>query len=208
MSALTTLRAIAVAVAATAGAASVVALAIAAAPAPREAAGAFPDLLVALAAVALAGCAGWAWLSVVAVLVEAATGRVGRVRGVPAVLRRAVLVLCGLTVLAALASPATAVEPRPDDGATIAGLPYPDRAAGADAPAPPAPPAPVPPARTHTVVTGDSLWSIARARRPAASDAVLARDVARLYALNRAAIGADPDLIRPGQRLTTPPATR
>jgi LysM repeat protein len=198
-----TARGLAVAVTTTAAATGTIALAAVAAPAPAAAAGSFPDLLALGAAAALAGCAVWAWLSVVAVLVGACTGRV--VRGVPAGLRRAVLLLCGLTTLAALAAPATATssaaDPQPDHG-TPAGLPYPDRATGPAAPAPP--PAPRPePTTTYTVRPGDSLWSIARATRPEADEAALAREVARLYAVNRAAIGADPDLIRPGQRLAT-----
>ena len=194
-------RGLAVAAASTLAATGTVALAVAAAPAPAEAAASFPDLLALGAAAALAGCALWAWRSVVAVLGEAGTG-VG-VRGVPAGLRRAVLLLCGLTTLAALAAPATAADPRPDHGGTLAGLPFPDRATGPAA-APEPRPAPRPePATTYTVRPGDSLWSIARTTGPGTGDDALAREVARLYAVNRAAIGPDPDLIRPGQRLVT-----
>ena len=116
-------------------------------------------------------------------------------------MRRAVLVLCGLTALAALAAPATAADPRPDDGATIAGLPFPDRATGPAAAHRPPPHVPEPP--TYTVRPGDSLWSIARAASPGASDARIARDVDALVTANRAVLG-DPDLIQPGQRLLLP----
>jgi nucleoid-associated protein YgaU len=74
----------------------------------------------------------------------------------------------------------------------LAGLPLPERAEG-----------PAHRWATHVVVhAGDSLWSIAardlggRARDPA----VTAR-WHRVYATNRAVIGPDPDLIRPGQVL-------
>ncbi len=200
MNASATARGLAVAAASTLAAAGTVVLAVGAAPAPAEAAGSFPDLLALGAAAALAGCALWAWLSVMAVLVEAGTGLV--VRGVPAGLRRTVLLLCGITTLAALAAPATAADPQPDHGGTLAGLPFPDRATGPAA----AGPRPAPrrePATTYTVRPGDSLWSIARTTRPGAGDDALAREVDRLYAVNRAAIGPDPDLIRPGQRLVT-----
>ncbi|GHB32816.1 hypothetical protein GCM10010377_24080 [Streptomyces viridiviolaceus] len=49
-------------------------------------------------------------------------------------------------------------------------------------------------ARMYTVVTGDTLSGIADAQR-------VQGGWQRLYAANRAAVGADPDLIVPGQRL-------
>ncbi len=56
------------------------------------------------------------------------------------------------------------------------------------------------------VRTGDSLWSLAAARLPrSAGPAEVDRAWRELYAANRAAIGADPGLIRPGQRLQLPP---
>lgn len=57
------------------------------------------------------------------------------------------------------------------------------------------------------VERGDTLWGIAErllAERPGLGDADVARAVHRLYAANAAAIGPDPDLIRPGTRLTVP----
>lgn len=60
-------------------------------------------------------------------------------------------------------------------------------------------------ATTRTVRSGDSLWSIARAALGAdASDAQVAAEWPRWYAANRSVIGADPDLIRPGQVLVAP----
>ena len=52
---------------------------------------------------------------------------------------------------------------------------------------------------------GDTLWDIARQHLPAsASPADVARAWPRWYAANRAAIGPDPALLRPGTRLRTP----
>ena len=53
---------------------------------------------------------------------------------------------------------------------------------------------------------GESLWSIAAARLgPGASNAEIARELARIWSLNAAAIGTgDPDLILPGQTLRLP----
>ncbi len=52
-------------------------------------------------------------------------------------------------------------------------------------------------ARMYTVVTGDTLSGIADAER-------VTGGWQRLYEANRAAVGADPDLILPGQRLSLP----
>ena len=61
----------------------------------------------------------------------------------------------------------------------------------------------------HVVVrTGDSLWGIAA--NQLGRDSTPARTAAawpRWYAANRAVIGADPDLIKPGQRLAPPAPT-
>jgi len=58
-----------------------------------------------------------------------------------------------------------------------------------------------------TVGRGDSLWTIARARLgPAATPARVAREWPRWFAANRSVIGADPDLLRPGQVLRAPAA--
>jgi len=61
------------------------------------------------------------------------------------------------------------------------------------------------PARPVVVVRGDTLWAIATRHLPAgASDAEIAAQWPRWYAANRNVIGADPDLIRPGQILHAP----
>lgn len=62
------------------------------------------------------------------------------------------------------------------------------------------------PGRTEVVVrAGDTLWSIAAGHLPAGSTrAAVAAAWPRWYAANRAVIGADPDHLRPGQRLVAP----
>lgn len=57
--------------------------------------------------------------------------------------------------------------------------------------------------RFHTVVAGDSLWSIAVDSHPSAND--IASVVDEIYTQNRKVIGADANLILPGQRLEIRP---
>jgi hypothetical protein len=59
--------------------------------------------------------------------------------------------------------------------------------------------------REYTVRLHDTLWGIAAARLPAGSAATIDRYWRQVYAANRAAVGADPDLIHPGTRLAVPP---
>jgi nucleoid-associated protein YgaU len=69
------------------------------------------------------------------------------------------------------------------------------------APPPAAPPQPAPPpkvARTHTVVSGDSLSKIAKKYLGNANR------WNELYEANRAVVGDNPNLIKPGQVLTIP----
>jgi len=69
--------------------------------------------------------------------------------------------------------------------------------------APPAPARPRPaPVSRYTVRPGDSLWSVALAHYGTG------RDWGRIYTANRATIGPDPGMIRPGQVLTIPRDTR
>jgi nucleoid-associated protein YgaU len=54
---------------------------------------------------------------------------------------------------------------------------------------------------------GDTLWAIAARHLPSGADpAQIAREWPRWHAANRAVIGADPDLLQPGQELTPPPS--
>lgn len=101
--------------------------------------------------------------------------------------------------------PATGTSPWPDL----------DRPTAAVAPTRPAArlrtPAPIPPrlrpARKAQVVVraGDTLWDIARrSLPPGATAAEIAAEWPRWYTANRASIGADPDLLLPGQLLHPP----
>jgi nucleoid-associated protein YgaU len=81
-------------------------------------------------------------------------------------------------------------------GAPPASVPAPVAGAPADAGARP---------RSALVRPGDCLWLIAARRLgPQASAAEVAGEWPRWYAMNRQLIGADPDLIRPGQVLVAP----
>lgn len=208
-------RGIAVWLAATTGSATVGWWALSAPTSPTSTES-FEGLLARGAALALAACAGWAWLVTTTVLVAAAAGA-SRAPGVPAWARRAVLAACGLA-LAGVVAPGVASAsyptPTPADpvAGALAGLQLPDRttgpahdAAGLDA-AWLADRAAGPPL---TVRPGDSLWRLAADLLPAGATATEVAALSdRLYALNRAVIGDDPDLITPGQLLRTPPGLR
>jgi len=164
------------------------------------------------AVLALAVLVGVRWL--VPVVLRAARrlpGRLGAAavgagRAVrPGLTRRLVAAVVGLGVptVAALAElpPATAVAvDRPATG--LVGrpvLPRPEaRAATTGADASPA-------VEVVVVRHGDTLWDIARRHLPgSASSAEIAAAWPRWYAANRAAIGPDPALLRPGTRLRSP----
>lgn len=168
--------------------------------------GAFDDLVVAGASAALAGCAAWAWCVTTVVVVEVVAG--GRRRsttaiGVPAWARGAVLTACGAAVLLG-PQPAYAAE-------GIGGLPLPDRPTGASRATPGSTPGGSLPGVTghghvHVVRPGDSLWAIAAAHLGhTAPDALVARATTALHHRNRDVVGADPDVVHPGQRLRLPP---
>ena len=169
----------------------------------------FDDALVRICAALAVPVVGWLWLGMVVTVVGAVRGRPSGRAGVPAPLRRVVLAACGVALTGGLlaSAPVEATPGRPHvDRATgpaaVAGLPLPDRATA-------------PPARTDgpdgpggpvVVAPGDTLWAIAaRDLGPDATDAEIDAAWRRLYALNRAEIGPDPDLIRPAQRLEVLP---
>lgn len=150
-------------------------------------------------------CVSWGWLVTSAVVIEVLIRRPPHSpsRAVPTWARQLVLAACGMAVVGWSAPAVAASEPE-DTGHTahhrvLEGLPLPDRAEGrgiterADH-------------RARRVVRpGDTLWSIAEATlreagAPASVGAV-AEYWPRIYALNRDVVGADPDLIQPGQQL-------
>ncbi|WP_051551296.1 LysM peptidoglycan-binding domain-containing protein [Nocardioides sp. URHA0020] len=169
------------------------------------------EALVRLCAALALVAAGWLWLATTATVLGALSGR-ARAVGAPAALRRIVLAACGVAATGALlatgpahATPGQQHEDRVVSAASaVAGLPLPDRAT-ASAPAPPRAPAAAV-RRTVVVAPGDSLWSIAARTLPrGAGDAEIEAAWRRIYDVNRAAIGPDPDLIRPAQRLEVLP---
>lgn len=177
----------------------------------------FPALLTELAAwTVVAGCLWTVGLLAAAAAETSTHHRVRVVRLVPAPhwARRWALGLLGAAVVSAGAAPAYAAQEDPGQRdarphrAAIAGLPVPTRPDGAaPATAPRTGPAPAtppdrPPHRTVVVRPGDSLWGLVAARLPDRTDAhAVAAAVGATYRANRLAIGPDPDLITPGQRL-------
>ncbi len=163
---------------------------------------------VAAAALVLAAC----WASAVAGVVCLQVARRAPVprAGVPAPVRRLLLRACGVAVAGGLAG-GLALTPA---GATPGSLERerPTPAATPSAPAAPSAfsaPASAPADRVVVVRPGDSLWRIAEAellRRTgrAASVADVAALWPRIHAANRALVGPDPDLVRPGVPLTMP----
>ncbi len=142
---------------------------------------------------ATARAAGRRWRAV-----EAAATRL-----TPRLLRRALVVGLGAG-LSALAAPAVADTP-PVLGwqVTEQAAATTDATATAVADVHAAEPTQAP--RTVEVRPGDCLWSIAAAHLPAgADDADVARAWPAWYTANAETIGADPDLLLPGQRLVVP----
>jgi resuscitation-promoting factor RpfA len=189
------------------------------------------DAAVAVVVGALLWCAAvWLGIGLACALGRALPGAFGRLAGrvTAAMLPRAVLRLtaaaAGVAVtvapVAAHASPARTAQ------STVQALPapiWPNDAARNNPPASPSaapqawrsPAAPAIPSSQHdgatsvTVRDGDSLWQIATRSEPATSTpAAIAAAWPRWYAANRVVIGADPDVIHPGQVLRAPgPAT-
>jgi nucleoid-associated protein YgaU len=166
-------------------------------------------------------------------LAGAVCGQVAQ-RLAPTAVRRLVEVALGVSVVVgATAVPASAVAAPPPPAPRVAALDWPaatplphpldwPAAAGPAARgtsaqrvdvrslAAPAEPAPAAAARRTapavvTVRPGDSLWAIAADHLPAgADDARIAQAWPSWWAANRAAVGADPDLIHPGLQLHPP----
>lgn len=140
-------------------------------------------------------------LNVAGAVVASRSARLDRLaaRMSPRWLRHCVFACCGFALTApALASTASAHDTGTDGAsaqrsvARLDGLRLPDLPAA-------------PPTHIVTVRPGDTLWAIAeRGLPPESTDRAIATRVNVLYAANRQTIGADPNLIFPGQQLTTP----
>jgi len=130
-------------------------------------------------------------------VIEAWRGSTGSARS--GAVRRVVLAACGVAVVGVLAArPADAAPEHTGGPDVLTGLPLPQRAVG--------------PAhatgRVVAVSSGDTLWALAAAELPPRASAADITDRWRLiYLRNRGVIGADPDLIRPGQLLRLPHLT-
>ena len=156
----------------------------------------------------LLGCAVWAGLIWSAALVEASTGRVVATSWVATPPRVRRLLLAGLGVALAGAAPgpvsaAMAARPGPAARAARPSPLHPSRCRSR-----PRPLRPRGRAGGRSYGRGDTLcggWPRATARERECQVSAAAQ---RWYARNRAVIGPDPDLIRPGQRLRPPPASR
>jgi len=158
------------------------------------------DLACCLAGIAGAALTCSAAGTVASAALATVRGRQVAVRGP---VRRLVLGVCGFAVVAgSVSAPAAVAHDRDRPTACAApcltGLRLPDLPVSARAPA-----------RRLVVRPGDSLWSIAEGLLPQrAADADVARAVALLYRANRRAIGRDPDLIFPGDRIVAPEGLR
>ncbi|GAA1478601.1 hypothetical protein GCM10009623_30470 [Nocardioides aestuarii] len=170
---------------------------------------------VLVAGCAAAGAVGtcWLWMLTLLVLLDVLRGRTVR-DGVPRIVRRVVLAACGLSLAGSLAAPAYADAGSPG---ALSGLPLPDRTTtttqwigslsrDAHETTPQDHARDRDPAGGEVRVSpGDTLWQLAEADLGAGAEpADVERRWRQIYAANRDVVGADPDLIRPGQRLALP----
>ena len=184
------------------------------------------DALTSLAAVLVAGCALWAWFTASLAVLEAATNV--RVSGCPLLLRRVILVACGVSLASGI-TPVVADQsaglppPHADSGrSALAGLQVPDRSpdpltkpqarvasrAGHTAAQPGGRDLTGRPLMTGSRVVihrGDTLWSIAARSLPSGpNDVEIQQRWHDIWKQNRLVIGDDPDLIHPGTVLRLP----
>lgn len=184
-------------------------------------------LLAGGSAAVLVVTAVWLVITLLATVVEALTG-VGSAAVAamtPVGVRRLVAVACGVALGGGStlgATAATVVDGSPDRATVhaagagagpargavlprrvappLTGLPLPDRVLGR-VPLRTADRAPT----TYLVHPGDSLWSVAAARLPAATATEVDAAWRQIYRANRNAVGDDPDLLLPGTTLRIPP---
>ena len=156
-------------------------------------------------------CVGWFVLAAACSVAAAVPGAIGRRCSAaaevlaPWTLRKIVTVGLGLTVVTGPAAAAAPATPTLDNAPTSVMAHASSRTeerVGTDLP-PLDRPAEL--AQVVTVGPGECLWSIAaRHLGPAATDAEIAGAWPDWYAANRTVIGADPNLLQPGQRLVVP----
>lgn len=156
----------------------------------------FPSALGALVSIAVATLGSWTFLAAVLACVPGVRGLA--IALTPRVLRG--LLFAGVSGALAFAPAHADVVPErdaPGPVASLDGLRLPERPVNV----------------TGSLISsgdvvvqhGDTLWSIAARTLPAdAGAAHVAAEVERWHAANLDVIGADPDLIRPRQRLTPP----
>jgi nucleoid-associated protein YgaU len=151
-------------------------------------------------------CVAWAMVALLLTALAAAPGLLGCAASairrcvVPTAMRHAFEAALGISIVATpvltSSTPAFADNGQPRPAWSAPSL---DRPVGDAGPAP----------QTYVVRHGDCLWSIARKHlTPAASDNAVAREWPRWYDANRRLIGADPNLVLPGERLTVPASDR
>lgn len=193
----------------------------------------FAELVERGSVIVLLLCALWLAAVVVALSVELAShGRVPALRlaGLSPVMRRRVLMACGVALAAGATSAPSSYAAGPGDpsapdvhartvvldaptawgrgAASDSTLDRPlDRPLGGAWTAGPSSSSSAAPS-TVTVRPGDSLWSLARAHLgPVATTAQVDAAWRALHAANRSVVGPDPDLIHPGQQLRWPDDT-
>jgi nucleoid-associated protein YgaU len=166
------------------------------------------DALVAGCATVLAVALGWLWLVTSVTVAQVLAGAAPTGTGAT---RRMVLLACGAAVVVGTAVPAHADGGRDARRAAqqLVGLALPERAVAPDIPSAEPRTRPVVVTGTesgrderYVVRPGDSLWSIAQAHP--AGDVDVERRWRSIWAANRDVVGADPDLIHPGQALRLP----
>jgi nucleoid-associated protein YgaU len=165
--------------------------------------GSLEEALAQGGALTAATCVVWLWCVTTLAVGEAVDLR-SPAAAPRSLVSRLVLVACGVALSGAVTVPAHA-EPHPardpQRHATVGalhGLALPDRPTGGDS------------AGAVVVVrAGDTLWSVARGLLPnGAGDAAINALWRRIHAANLDVVGADPDRIRPGQRLVVPEVAR
>jgi hypothetical protein len=180
-------------------------------PAPSPGVGPDADIVAGCEWLAFA-VAGYLCIAIAATLTAILTSAAPLARLAPPVIRRIVEVAVSTGLSALLAGTGVAAAgTHPGGPASVGSLDWPGMPDRTQVPG--RPPAPTRPDAVVVVQPGDSLWTIAarhlEMRQPgrAPSRAEIAAAWPAWWQANRAAIGTDPNVIRPGQHLTVPPTT-